>query len=312
MQSRDTEYFSTIIQTGSITKAAELLHISQPSLSQYLMRFETRLGAPLFDRSTTPWRLTDVGKCYSNYINEFNQLDTHLKNDIQSILNGQIEKQSILMGIPPWKGALILPHILSQYADKYPNVAIDVLEDSSLELAGRVQSGEITFAVMNTPFYDRHLIYEKLGDERILLAVNKEHPLAKGRVTSMENPAYFDITTIYNERIIIPGPNQTITKEVQNLFAKHKMRPARQMYLNQILTCLNLAALGYGFTFVPELGCDQCKNFEDLAFFTPDDPTLTWSLAIAYNSSQQLNLATKALIDIIKAYFRDYFSKRPR
>lgn len=306
MQSRDIEYFSTILQTGSITKAAEALHISQPSLSQYLMRFEARLGAALFDRTTTPWRLTDVGKCYATYINEFNQLDTHLKNDIQSILNGQIEKQTILIGIPPWKGALILPHILSSYADKYPNVTINILEDSSLELAARVQSGEVSFAVMNTPFYNRHLIYEKLADERILLAINKNHPLARDRVTSIENPAYFDISTIYNERIIIPGPNQTITKEIQNLFAKHKMRPARQVYLNQILTCLNLAALNYGVTFVPELGCDQCKSMNELAFFTPDVPTLTWSLAIAYNASQEPSLAARALIEIIKEYFRNY------
>lgn len=216
------------------------------------------------------------------------------------------------MGIPPWKGALIIPHILSQYADKYPNVTINVVEDSSLELVLRVQSGELAFAIMNTPFYDRHIIYEKLADEHILLAVNKNHPLAKGRVTSFENPAYFDITTIYKERIIIPGPNQTITKEVQNLFAKHKIRPFKQMYLTQILTCLNLAVLGYGFTFVPEFGCKQCKDFEQLAFFTPDEPMLSWSLSIAYHSSQELNLATKALIEIVKDYFREYFSKHVR
>lgn len=312
MQSRDIEYFSTILQTGSITKAAEALHLSQPSLSQYLMRFETRIGAPLFDRSKSPWRLSDVGKCYANYINEFNMLDTHLKNDIQSIMNGQIEKQTILIGIPPWKGTLILPYILSKYADRYPNVTIHVLEDSSLELAARIRSGEITFAIMNTPFYDRHLIYEKLCDERILLAINREHPLARDRSTSIENPSYFDVSTIYDERIIIPGPNQTITKEIQNLFAKHKMRPARQMYLNQILTCLNLAALGYGITFVPELGSNQCKNFDKLSFFTPDDPELTWSLSIAYNDSHELNLATLALIDIVKDFFREYFGFRKK
>ena len=56
------EYFVAIVEAGSLTKAAEHLYVSQPSLSQYLKRLEASLGVELFDRSTSPLRLTYTGE----------------------------------------------------------------------------------------------------------------------------------------------------------------------------------------------------------------------------------------------------------
>ena len=58
------EYFVAIVDEGSLTKAAEHLYVSQPSLSQYLKRLEASLGVELFDRSTSPLRLTYTGERY--------------------------------------------------------------------------------------------------------------------------------------------------------------------------------------------------------------------------------------------------------
>ena len=61
------DYFITIAETGNLTKAAENLYVSQPSLSQYLKRLENSLGAELFDRNSSPLRLTYAGEKYYAY-----------------------------------------------------------------------------------------------------------------------------------------------------------------------------------------------------------------------------------------------------
>ena len=63
-------YFITIAETGNITKAAQILRVSQPSLSQYLTRLEAEVGMPLLHRNCTPIRLTEAGKIYLEYVKQ--------------------------------------------------------------------------------------------------------------------------------------------------------------------------------------------------------------------------------------------------
>ena len=305
--SRDIDYFLAVQKAGSVSKAAELLYISQPSLSQFLVRLESRLGAQLFDRTKTPWGLTDIGRCYAEYVAEYKQLEARLEDDIVSIKNGNVTKQSLSIGIPPWKGTLILPKILLRYSERFPNVSITVHEEIASRLRILLQKGVVDIAIMNTPFYDKHVVHEKLVDERILLAVAKDHPMVRNLTTSLESPAYFDIASIYDQRLIIPGPDLILTSEVTTLLAKNSLKPMRVLYLNNILSCLNLAALGYGFTFTPEFGLDQCPGTDRLAFFTLDRPSLSWSISIVYRDHKSLNVASKAFLEISKKQFAGIF-----
>lgn len=79
------EYFVAIVEAGSLTKAAEHLYVSQPSLSQYLKRLEASLGVELFDRSTSPLRLTYTGERYYQYVLQMMKLDENVRREFQDI-----------------------------------------------------------------------------------------------------------------------------------------------------------------------------------------------------------------------------------
>ena len=79
MSAPNYEYFVTIVETGSLTKAAEKLYISQPSLSQYLKRLENSLGIDLFDRGTLPLRLTFAGERYYQYVLQIMKLEENFR-----------------------------------------------------------------------------------------------------------------------------------------------------------------------------------------------------------------------------------------
>jgi len=77
---RDKDYVYAVWQERSFSKAAARLYISQPSLSAKIKKIEDELGAVIFDRSTTPLRLTEFGQIYINAITEVKQIERRMEN----------------------------------------------------------------------------------------------------------------------------------------------------------------------------------------------------------------------------------------
>ena len=103
------EYFVAIVDEGSLTKAAEHLYVSQPSLSQYLKRLEANLGVELFDRSASPLRLTYTGERYYQYVLQMMKLDENIRREFQDIKNQTSGR--LRLGVALWRGACLLPDV---------------------------------------------------------------------------------------------------------------------------------------------------------------------------------------------------------
>ena len=95
------EYFVAIVDEGSLTKAAEHLYVSQPSLSQYLKRLEANLGVELFDRSASPLRLTYTGERYYQYVLQMMKLDENIRREFQDIKNQTSGR--LRLGVALWR-----------------------------------------------------------------------------------------------------------------------------------------------------------------------------------------------------------------
>ena len=116
------EYFVAIVEAGSLTKAAEHLYVSQPSLSQYLKRLEASLGVELFDRSTSPLRLTYTGERYYQYVLQMMKLDENVRREFQDIKNQTSGRPRL--GVALWRGACLLPDVFPTFHQQYPDIHI--------------------------------------------------------------------------------------------------------------------------------------------------------------------------------------------
>ncbi|KIR01762.1 transcription regulator [Lachnospiraceae bacterium TWA4] len=114
-------YFLTIAEKLNITRAAEDLMVSQPSLTQYLNNLEKELDIKLIDRNFTPLRLTTAGRIYYNYLKDCKLKDEILENDLNELRTN--EDTSLRIGIPLQKSyditANIFP-IVTEKISKYP------------------------------------------------------------------------------------------------------------------------------------------------------------------------------------------------
>lgn len=106
MKNTNNEYFLTIIEEGSLSKAAQKLYLSQPSLSQYVKRMEKRLGVELFDHNSSPLKLTYSGERYYEFLLEEQKNEKEILQELKDIKLGNSGR--IRLGIAFWRAACFL------------------------------------------------------------------------------------------------------------------------------------------------------------------------------------------------------------
>ena len=153
MNMKQALYFKTIAKYGTITAAAKQLYISQPSLSQTLRQIEDEAGTPLFDRSTSPFHLTYAGERYLRAVEAMLEIETQLKEEIESIRRD--DGGRLRLGISITRAMQVLPDVIPIFTKAYPNVTIELTEAASASLEGLLQKGQIDLALAQRLMNDR-------------------------------------------------------------------------------------------------------------------------------------------------------------
>ena len=286
------EYFVAIVDEGSLTKAAEHLYVSQPSLSQYLKRLEANLGVELFDRSASPLRLTYTGERYYQYVLQMMKLDENIRREFQDIKNQTSGR--LRLGVALWRGACLLPDVFPSFHRQYPDIHIELTEGRSVQLESALMNDKIDLAVMNLP---RTLDYSKLVsevvcEERILIAAPTQHPY----VASLELVTHIPL--------ILTKPGQNLTHEVKHALGKSHIEPDLLMETANLTTAINLTAQGIACAFVPEEGAKVCQHPGAVTYFAVDSPDLVWDLAAVYRKDTYLTRLSQLFIDVMKQQLR--------
>lgn len=304
---RNYEYFIAIAESASVTKAAEKMYVSQPSLSQYLKRLEVALGVELFDRSASPLRLTYAGERYYQYVLSLRELNEKARRefqDIESQVSGRLR-----LGVALWRGASLLPAILPAFHEQYPNIRIELTEGRSVRLEAALAGDKIDIAVMNLP---RTLDYSKCAseiimEEKILLAAPTEHPYVRELLRSCDYAGKFPVAPkeiFRHVPLVLTKPGQNLTFEVMSALNKSRVEPDILIETENLTTAINLAAEGIACAFVPEGGSQVCQRPGRLTYFVSDLPGLVWDLGAVWRRGAYLTNLSRLFIDFTKQKLR--------
>ena len=174
MTTQQIQCIITLAEEGSFSKAAKKLFVTQPSISQLIKNMETQLGAPLFDRSSSPIRLTPVGQAYYDAAKKILSTERELENRISDM--NKLKTGTLTIGTTPFRGSCMLPKSFAAFTQQFPGVKLDVITANVRELQALLLSGEIDICIEATDF-DPELFYvEELATEHYYLAVSKENP----------------------------------------------------------------------------------------------------------------------------------------
>lgn len=294
MELRQLQYTLQIAAERNFSRAAEKLHIAQPSLSQQLSKLEKELGVLLFQRNTSSVELTYAGEKFVEQAQVIMDAVELLRQEMSDI--SQLRTGRVVVGSMPITGAHLLPHVLPVFKSKYSDVDITLLEDSSMNLEKLTASGQTDLSLLSLPLEIPTLAYEVLGEERIDLAVPPEHPLAvraaQGVRTLLEE--------LKDEPFIVLKKGQGFRKMTVDLCREAGFEPQIVFESNNMETIQSLVATGMGVTLVPHF-IARAPRSEFVPVYLPlAEPVPGRTLVIAYRRGRYLSRAAEAFIATFK------------
>lgn len=302
MEIKDFEYIRAILEFENLTKAAESLYITQPSLSMYLKNMEERLGFQVFQVIGKKFSLTLLGEEYLAAGLSILEIKDNFQSKLETMLEQRYGK--IRLAIPLLRSSYLLPEILPKFNTLYPNVQIELSEDASVVLEKKIQDGRADIIIMNKPDRFLNMDYEIVRREKILLAVPRSF-LTADLLPEKSQPKYpyFDLRQLKDERFILHFPNQRTGQMAEKIFRYYQIKPKNVFYTKNIETALNLTVAGYGVSFVYENHVEHLNLKERPYFFSisqPDEHLFSTEVLIGYRKNRILPPYTREFIDLCK------------
>lgn len=248
MDIRRLKEFLAVLETGSLSKAAEILNIAQPALSQSLARLERELGVRLFQRSRRGAEPTAAAR----------QIAEDVRSGVLRIANAMDAARAIAQGragvlrVGLVSSALvdILPRGLRALRELAPGVRIVLREMSNAEQAQALSRGEIDVALAHTPLALTGVMHEKvLMRERLMAAVPADLPLEQKDRVHMVEIARAGLVMFPHAQL------PTFYESVMDAFRKEGLDAEVAQEANRTLTVLACVAGGCGIALLPSWIC---------------------------------------------------------
>ena len=299
MDIKHLDYIIAIYEERNISRAAEKLFISQPTLSLYLQKLEQDLGVQLFNRIKSAMTLTYAGEIYVETALKILTQKKFAESLIEDIID--YKKGRLTVGFAPDRGSVILPYVIPKFTKIYPGIKLELVEDTAYNLEALTLKGHIDVTFIVNYIQDLHLEYQELGTEEIVLCIPKSHKLAnKAGNPSDGIRSKIDLSFLKDEQFILSKPGTKIRQAADSILKDSNITPNIMIESGSITTILKLAATGAGLTFMPEMLAEHFDYDKSLVLFSIDPEKYSWPIIAAYRKDSYLTRAAEDFISLVK------------
>ena len=220
MNLKQLKYVIVLANERSFSKAADVLNISQPSLSQYIKKIEKQIGLELFERANGHVRLTDAGRIYLDTGKKILDLEHQMQSQLLE-LSG-CKAGSIIVGTTPFRSVTMMPRAVAEFKKLYPGIHVVVDERGNQELSEAAERGEFDVCVATLPINERIYNYDVIMEEEVFVAVPRGSELDR----KLEQAAIFmkerkhravDVQLLNGESFVMITDVQIMQKKLRDL-----------------------------------------------------------------------------------------------
>lgn len=284
MNTTNLTTFITVMQTGSISAAAEKLFITQPAVSKRIKNLEDEFNVTLFDtvgRGIVPTQAAnDLLPHAKRWLDDYDNFKINLKNSQQTVSG------KLIIGTSHHIGLHHLPPVLKQFIQTYPAVQLEVHFVDSEEAHKAVLDGDVALAFLTLPpVYDKRLTYHTLWSDPLYFVTGAISPLAKKMGVTLEQLAHYPA--------ILPSANTFTSQITLAEFAKHNLKPYATMSTNPLESIRMLVSVGLGWSVLPQTLINQDLEHINMA----ENLELQRHLGVVLNP----NLTRSASVDALMA-----------
>lgn len=288
---RQLRAFVGVADSGSFTGAAKRLHITASALSLLIKSLEVEIGVRLFHRTTRRTELSVAGS-------EFYPLARKLLDDLAHALQAtrdlaRKKRGTVRIACTPLYSAMLLPQLVLAFRERFPAIAVYVLDSLNQQALGRVASGEADLGVAPHRPPPTELVHEALLQDRIHLICRPDHPLAAQRSATWA--------------AVLREPFVTLTTDFTARLQSDLLRHSPDLVINPVhsvsflTTALGMVKWGHGVTAQPSRALALLEPY-GLVHRPISRPVVHRQLSIYWRRDQELSPAAASLLEFLREY----------
>lgn len=299
MNLKQLEAFVQIADSGSFSKAAKELYLTQPTISAHISSLEKELNTRLFVRNTKDVRLSDSGMVLYDYAKQMIALQKKIEDTF--VVREEKGQQCITIAASTIPAQYLLPGILAAYNERFPNQQFKIIEADSTKVVEQVVNHTVDIGFTGTVIDKRLCKYIPFyQDELVVITPNTE----KYREYVAEKQ---DAKWIVNEALIMREEGSGTRKEAEKQLKKIGIHPAK---LNVIASMESTEAIkravsnGMGISLISKLAAEDEIQKGKLLAFPISAEDMRRDINVIYNRNLQLSRSSERFIKVVKELYK--------
>ena len=300
MDIKQLEAFVHVVETCSFSKAGELLHLTQPTISSHILSLERELNIKLIVRTTKETYPSEAGKLLYNYAKEILIMR---ENAVQAIrMFSQEMRGTITVAASTIPGQYYLPKILQSFREKYPDIKFNIQMTDSSDVVDRVTTRTAEVGFSGTEIDAPKCIYREFADDK-LVVITPNEPRFRQYVGKG-----FPIRQIREEPFISRESGSGTRKETEAFLRELGINVAElktAVEVRSTESIIKMVSEGMGVAVLSKSACEDYQQFGKVLAFDFDNITLRRKLYIIKHKNSILSPIAQVFYD----YARNFYKK---
>ena len=287
MELQQLRYLVAVAESRSFTSAAQLCHVTQPTLSHQIKKFEEEVGEPLLQRRKNGAFLTPLGERIYRHAQEI------LKNlgsvqQAASAFSHRVQGR-LKIGVIPTIAPYLLPQLLRLSQKRFPGINFQVTEEPTEHLLDSLTDGMLDLAILSPPIAKIHIEVLDLFEEEFLLGLPLRHVLSRARKISLR--------ALQEQPMILMNDAHCLRGQTISFCQKAGFVPKVFIQSSQLDTVLAMVETGQGISLVPAMARKAFRH-RQVVFRSLRPEKLSRKISLAWSKQTTPSRAFTAFVEI--------------
>lgn len=287
MDLRRLRYFAAVAEQLNFTRAAELMHVTQSTLSHQIKQLEAEVGHRLFDRTGKRVVITEIGE---QLLPKFKRALQDIDDSIRRVQGKTMEFSGHLrLGVTHSLNISLIPKCVAELFERHPSIKVSIKELSADTIARSIESDELDMGITYRPRNSSMLSFEPLCHDEMALIVTRDHPFASRKRIRMSE--------LHQQELILYTKNTATQEFLDDWFGSVGAEPIVLVEMN---ACAPMPALVRNLgvpAIVSRLGLPDAH---DLTIVPIEDPTPLRTPGILWTAVGEPTPEAKSLAGIVR------------
>lgn len=288
MNLRTLRVFVEVVRQGGFTQAAEVVSLTQSSVSKAVKALEVELGVPLLNRIGHKTELTAAGEITYRRALVLLTEKNHLLAEIEALRD--LKGGTLRIGLPPVGCGDLFAKMFTEYRSRYPQVDIELIEHGGNRLRECLDAGAIDIAALLVS-HDEAIAYQDVRNEPLVVVLQADHPLSQCHL--------LDFKDLQAEPFILFEEGFTLNQLILAACERRHISPRITARSGQIDFIVDLVTAGLGVAFLPRMLANKHKH-SGISLVPLNEPQTDWRIALAWRAGAQLPPAAIAWLELAK------------